>query len=67
MPDRDGRARRASARWCSPAARGARLGGVDKASLELDGVTLLERALAATAVRGRGGRGRRPGARPRGR
>jgi molybdopterin-guanine dinucleotide biosynthesis protein A len=27
---------------------GARLGGVDKASIEIDGVTLLERALAAT-------------------
>lgn len=27
---------------------GARLGGVDKAALDLDGVTLLERALAAT-------------------
>lgn len=29
---------------------GARLGGVDKAALELDGVTLLERALAAVAA-----------------
>jgi len=29
---------------------GARMGGVDKASIELDGVTLLERALAATAT-----------------
>ena len=29
---------------------GSRMGGVDKASIELDGVTLLERALAATVT-----------------
>jgi molybdopterin-guanine dinucleotide biosynthesis protein A len=29
---------------------GSRMGGVDKGSIELDGVTLLERALAATAT-----------------
>ena len=29
---------------------GARMGGVDKASIELDGVTLLERALSATVT-----------------
>ena len=56
----------ASTRSSWPAAR-PRLGGADKAALELAGATLLERALDAVAGAGEVVVGRRPGADDRGR